>query len=286
MDRLNDILPYIREQRCGLFIGAGLSRIAGCYDWDSIVKEMLDHALIKGKGIDSKDLIGKKLRNDELIEYCQQLFTEGNEEHQFWGIARRAITFNAGLFIGQYSSFVKSLKQIQPMLKIVLTTNIDNCLEHTKEFDLSKVFFKGVDFTADRINGSGIFHIHGYIEEFEKSLLTRNKYIPRYKENEFQNFMKCFFRQYSVLFLGYSLRDQEIKDIILETKDDRKKHFLLIPEEDGLSTSEISFYHDMYGITTVVYGKRDEFSGIFTGWIDKNFRVTSLKAQEVDRPNA
>lgn len=278
-------MPYIREQKCGLFIGAGLSRMAGCYDWDSIVKEMLNHTLIKGKGIEAKDLIGK-VRNDELIEYCQQLFTEGNEEHQFWGMARKAITFNPGLFDRQYLPFVKRLKLIQPTLKVVLTTNIDNCLEHSSEFDLSNVYFKGQDFTEDKMNGSGIFHIHGYIEEFQKSLLTRNKYIPRYKETDFQSFLKGFFGKYSVLFLGYSLRDQEIKDIILETKDDRKKHFMLIPKEDGLSTSQISLYHDMYGITTIVYGKQNDFSSVFAGWIDRNFRVTSLKVQEVDTPNA
>lgn len=285
MDRLNDILPYIKEQRCGLFIGAGLSRMAGCYDWDSIVKEMLDHPLIKDKGIKANDLIGK-VRNDELIEYCQQLFTEGKEEHQFWGIARRAITFNPGLFDKQYLLFVKALKLIQPTLKVVLTTNIDNCLEHSNVFDLSKVYFKCQDFNEEKMNGSGVFHIHGYIEEFEKSLLTRNKYIPRYKETDFQRFLKGFFEKYSVLFLGYSLRDQEIKDIILETRNDRKKHFMLIPEEDGMSTSQISLYNDMYGITTVVYGQRDELLNIFIGWIDKNFRITSLKAPEVDITNA
>jgi hypothetical protein len=58
MERLNSILPFIKEQSCALFIGAGLSRIAGCYDWDSIVKEMLDHPLVKSKGVDKDELIG------------------------------------------------------------------------------------------------------------------------------------------------------------------------------------------------------------------------------------
>jgi hypothetical protein len=246
---------------------------------------MIGHPVMKNKGIEAKDLIGK-IRNDELIEYCQQLFIEENEEHQFWGIARKAITFNPELFVRQYSPFVKSLRQIQPIPKVILTTNIDNCIEHTSEYDLSKVYFKVQDFTGENLNGSGIFHIHGYIEEFEKSLLTRSKYIPRYKENDFQNFLKGYFQKYSVLFLGYSLRDQEIKDIILETKDERKKHFLLVPEEDGLSTSEINLNQDLYGITTVIYGRRDRFANIFTDWIERNFKVTSLKSLEASGPNA
>jgi hypothetical protein len=284
MDKLNNILPYIRERKCALFIGAGLSIMAGCYDWDSIVREMLDHPLVKSKGIEKKDLLGK-VRNDELIEYCQQLFIEGNEEHQFWGIARRAINFNPGLFNEHYLPLIRNLKQIQPKLEILLTTNIDDCLEHTNEFDLSKIYFKVEDFTEERLNGSGIFHIHGFIEEFDKSLLTRNKYIPRYREKEFQSFLKGFFAKYSVLFLGCSLRDQEIKDVILETKDE-KTHFLLIPEEEGLTSSQISFYYDMYKIVTIEYGGRDNLPGVFGEWIEKNFKVTSLKMEEVGKPNA
>jgi NAD-dependent SIR2 family protein deacetylase len=282
MDKLNNILPYIRERKCALFIGAGLSIMAGCYDWDSIVKEMLDHPLIK-KGIDKKDLLGK-VRNDELIEYCQQLFIEGNEERQFWGIARRAINFKPELFNEHYLPLIKTLKQIQPNLEVLLTTNIDNCLEHTNEFDLSKIYFKVEDFTKERLDGSGIFHIHGFIEDFEKSLLTRNKYIPRYREKEFQSFLKSFFAKYSVLFLGYSLRDQEIKDVILETKNE-KKHFLLIPEEEGLTPSQVSFYYDMYRIVTIEYGRRENLAGVFGEWIEKNFKVTSLEIREVDKPN-
>jgi hypothetical protein len=86
--------------------------------------------------------------------------------------------------------------------------------------------------------------------------------------------------------LGYSLRDQEIKDVILETKDEQKMHFLLVPEEDGLTSSKISLYYDMYRIITIVYGRQDNFPSVFGEWVDKNFKGTSLKTGEVDKPNA
>jgi len=285
MDRLNKILPYILENKCAFFVGAGLSKVAGCYDWDSVVQKMLDHPLIRGKGINRDELVGAAL-NEELIDYCQQLFLEGNEEHQFWGIARKAITFNPELFNTNYLPLIKIIKQISPSPPIILTTNIDSCLEHTNEYDLSEVYFKTDDFTEHKFNGSGIFHIHGYIEEFEKSLLTRKKYISRYQESGFKTFLKEFFTKYSVLFLGYSLRDQEIKDVILETKDEQKMHFLLVPEEDGLTSSKISLYYDMYRIVTIVYGRRDSFPSIFGEWVNRNFKGTSLKALEVDKSNA
>jgi hypothetical protein len=278
-------LPFIKEERCALFIGAGLSRIAGCYDWDSIVKEMLDHPLVKSKGIEKNELMGR-MRNDELIGYCQQLFLESNEEHKFWGIARRAIMFNPALFDKEYLPMIRTLKQIDPTPKVILTTNIDDCLEYTNEFDLSTTYFKVEDFTEHTLNGPGIFHIHGYKEEFEKSLLTRGKYVPRYRNKAFQEFIKRFFKKYSVLFLGYSLRDQEVKDIIFQTKDEHRMHYLLIPEEDGFTSSEMSFYQDVYGMVSVVYGPRNNFRKILAEWVDRNFRVTSLKQPEVEKPDA
>src|SRR4030042_3333397 len=175
--------------------------------------------------------------------------------------------FNPELFYKNYLPLIKTLRQINPVPRIILTTNIDNCLEHTNEYDLSKVYHRTNDFTEQRMNGSGIFHIHGYIEEFEKSLLTRKKYIHRYQEDEFQTFLRSLFIKHSVLFLGYSLRDQEIRDIILETRDDHKFHFLLAPEEDELTSSEISLYYDLYGIETIVYGRRDSFSDIVRDWV-------------------
>jgi hypothetical protein len=80
------------------------------------------------------------------------------------------------------------------------------------------------------------------------------------------------------------LRDQEIKDVILETKDDDRMHFLLLPEEDGLTPSQISLYYDMYRIVTVIYGRKDNFYNQLNEWVDKNFKATSLKTREVDKP--
>ena len=284
MDRLNDILPHIKEQRCGLFIGAGLSRIAGCYDWDSIVKEMLDHPLIVTRGIKKEELM-TNLRNEELILFCKRIFAENNGEETFWGIARRAMYPEPELFVKDYLPLIKKLKQIKPPPRIILTTNIDDCLESTREYEFDKVYFRIEDFTLTKLDGSGIFHIHGYKEEFQESLLSREKYIPRYREIEFQNFIKSFFSKYSVIFLGYSLRDGEITDLLLETKNERTRHFFLIPEEDGISPSQISAYYDLYGLTTVIYGRRKDFSKIITEWIDKYFEATSLTSQAVDIPN-
>jgi hypothetical protein len=42
----------------------------------------------------------------------------------------------------------------------------------------------------------------------------------------------------------------------------------------------------MYKIVTIEYGGRDNLPGVFGEWIEKNFKVTSLKMEEVGKPNA
>lgn len=283
MDRLNDILPYIREQKCALFIGAGISKIAGCYDWDSVVNDMFAHPIIQAKEIKKEDLT-RKFSNEELISYCYQLFIENDIERDYWGIARKAIFFDAELFQKKYLPIVKLLKKINPPTPII-TTNIDNCLEYTKEYNLSKIFFKPEHFVDTNLSDGGIFHIHGYYENFEESLLLREKYIERYSNVQFQDFLKGLFRNYSVLFLGYSLRDKEIMDIILSTKNTNVKHFLLIPVEDNLSDSYKTVLFEMYGITSITYGERSVFYNVFKEWIIKNFEITRIGEEDASKPN-
>ncbi len=89
----NRILPNIMENKLAFFVGAGLSKTAGCYDWYSVVQEMFEHPLIKSKGI-KKDELLRNARYEELIDYCKQIISAGGREHHFWEIAHKAITFN------------------------------------------------------------------------------------------------------------------------------------------------------------------------------------------------
>lgn len=281
MNELSEILPYILNGQCVLFIGAGISKIAGCYDWDSVVREMISHDVIK-KRINPNELDNNRLANEELIEFCLQEFTNSGKENDFWGIVRKALMKDPKKFQIEYLPLIRKIKEIEPFPKII-TTNIDNCLEETRLLDLSKIFYELDEFNINNLNKSNtcIFHIHGYIEKLKDSLLTRRRYLQRYRKDEFQEFLRGMFSSYSVLFLGYSLRDSEIKDIILQTHTDMK-HFALVPVDDGFSHSEISVYLDLYKIKIIVYGDKKNFGYLLKNWIDRNFVRVNLKE---DKPS-
>jgi len=283
MERLNDILLYIKQRQCALFIGAGISKIAGCYDWDSVINDMFAHPTIQTKEIRRDDLT-QKFSNEELISYCYQLFVEHEIENDYWGIVRNAFLFDNDLFKNKYLPVLKLLKKINPPPPII-TTNIDYCLEFTKEYDLSKVFFTPEHFAKANLSEGGIFHIHGCFEKLAESVILRERYIERYGNAEFQGFLERLFSQYSVIFLGYSLRDQGIKDTILSTKNNNVKHFQLVPAEDNLSTSDRTVLLEMYQIMTIVYGQRDSFYDFLREWITRNFEITQLSVEDISRPN-
>jgi len=269
MDKLNEILQYVLKGECIIFIGAGLSKIAGCYDWDSIVKEMLVHEVVKNK-INITELDQSQFSNEEVIDFCQREFDRAGKEDDFWGIVRKALIKDPKKFNEVYIPLIKGISKITPFPRIVITTNIDSCLEETQLFPLNKVFYEPCDFNIQKLNGSGIFHIHGYVENLKKCLLTKRRYIERYKENGFNNFLDKLFSDYSTLFLGYSLRDSEIKNILMRAQN-KKKHFALVSNDDGFTSSELTIFSDLYKTKIIVYGERDTFQNQLIDWIAKNF---------------
>jgi len=269
MDQLNELIPHFLNGECILFIGAGLSKIAGCYDWNSIVEEMIDHEVIKRR-INPNELERNRFSNEELIDFCFQCFKENGKEHDFWGIVRKALIKDPQKFQTEYLPLINGIRKMNPFPPII-TTNIDSCLEETKLFDLSKVFYEPKDFNMNNLKSLSIFHIHGYIERLKDSLLTKSKYLQRYKERNFRRFLKSIFSNYQVLFLGYSLRDSEIKNILLETGENIQSHFALIPEEDRYTDSDITVFLDIYKVKIVIYGPRKNFGRSLSNWIQHNF---------------
>lgn len=277
MDELDEIVPHILNNDCIFFIGAGLSNLAGCYDWDAVVKRLIEHEIIKQKKIKYEDLRYRRFSNEELIYFCQQELCNNGKENDFWGIARLAIIKDPVKFRESYLPLAEQIKKIEPFPTII-TTNIDNCLEEAGIINLNRIFYEPNDININNLdrNTRSIFHIHGYVERFKESLLTKHMYLVRYREDWFQTFLTHIFSNYSILFLGYSLRDSEIKNILMQTGNN-KKHFALVPVEDEFSSSDISIFLNLYRIKIITYGRRDEFPTLLIDWINRNFAKTKLE---------
>lgn len=271
MDQLDKVIKYILNNKCVLFVGAGISKIAGCGDWNWVVKQLIKHLTDKNK-IHEINLENSHFSNDKWIEYCLEIFRKNDSETEFINILRSALYEDPQKFQQDYIPLIRKIREIKPFPEII-TTNIDNCLEKTRLFSVStKIYFERKDFIIANLNGEVIFHIHGYIEKFEEALWTRSKYIPQYSDPSFKKYLIQVFSENSTIFLGYGLNEDVVTDIMLEAKKINSdiEHFALIPKEDNISN--IGVLKELYGINVIEYGERKDLGNELNKWIDRYFK--------------
>lgn len=270
MQQLNSYLVNISEEKAALFIGAGISKIAGCMSLDELSSEIKSLEIIK------QNLVRKNINPRELIAYCKSLLRTDEDRHKFDGVMRNGLYPDPEKYSKDYIPFIKIIRKIDP-LPPILTTNIDTCLTATKLFEMSKIYHKANDIKIDYFNGGSIFHLHGSIEESGNQVWDIDDYPKRYNDNNFKNFIKTVFREYSVLFLGYSFGDKEILDILRETKTGSvQKHYVLLPEDDYPDHVDRNVYRELYNIEVITYNLRSIFVSIFSEWVNASFDKAKL----------
>lgn len=279
MNRLNAVLKNIADKKAVLFIGAGVSSIAGCYNWDQIIEAFKKHPVLKSSDVDEEIFKSSTLKHDQLIDYFEDLFAKENREKEFWDILCEAITEEADKFQIKYTPLVRKMQEIQPFPKIV-TTNIDDCLERAGQFKPKHIFWGESDLIIANFKEGVIFHIHGYKLDFKAALWTRKKYITRYNDQGFKDLLMEIFTNNSVVFLGCKLGEDSLTNIIRESKikNPKNEHFALIPTDGKeILDAESSPYKALFGINVIHYGKKEEFCSMFSKWVEDNFARVEIK---------
>ena len=274
---LDESLSYFFDKKVILFIGSGISKIAGCYDWDTIIQKLLnDDCLFKDIG--PKDFIESKKQNNEKIQFLEERYNKAGKEKKFYGILREAITADPEIYNQKYIPFIKSLKNMNPF-PIILTTNIDSCLEDSKKFDFERIYYEIDDFKKENLVEDSIFHIHGYKEKFLSSLFSKKAYQRIYENNIFKNFVDYVFLKYCIIFIGYSFNDNELRQLILNVRNERNvyKNYILVPENE-FSKADIAMNRDLYNLYTIEYEKVESFPEIFSSWIIRNFPAQRIES--------
>ena len=226
MDKLNEILPYIYSGNCVLFIGAGFSHIAGCKDWNTFTQELLNHPVIQEQNkIKFEEL---RLENSLIIDYCLEILEKNELSSDYLGLLRKTYMFNHELYQREYVPIIKELtRSIKPIPKII-TTNIDDCLERSGEFELNKIFYNQGDLSIENFDKHKfvIFHLHGFVENIKDIVFPYRKYIEQYSIKNYSDLFEHIFLTKTVLFLGYGLKDTKIRDLMYKAYQYQKNHFI------------------------------------------------------------
>lgn len=265
-----------------LFIGAGISNIAGCRCLRDTRQEIILQ-MVNDKKLEN-EAAASGIANREIMAYAKS--APGANHHKYDGILRRSLTPDKRRFLNEYCPFIEKLKQITPFPP-VMTTNFDDCLTKTELFDMAKIYHKPGDMRIKLFQGGGVFHLHGYMEDAEGQLWDMFDYEKRYNE-AFKTFLAEVFRTYSVLFLGYAFgEDYELRTQMAIAKKESqqpKPHFVLFAEDDPPESLSKEVHKELLNIEVIQYGPKDKFVGSLSEWIDSSFpRPLSPPTGEGDR---
>lgn len=236
------------------FVGAGVSKLAGCPNWQELAQSALEFFVTKDKltyaQLDQISHLNPRVK----LSVARSL----QEEHQL------QIDFSEMIYPASCRSHPDGqavYTAISALGKTFVTTNYDGWLDEQmvsapglsegSEKTPPSIYIKrnplynNDDFTPINLNAPGnVFHLHGSIEDPNSMIMTTQDYISRYandriskeedKENKILTFLEYLFNNKTVLFIGYGLDELEILEyVMLKAKKINKenkievKHYLL-----------------------------------------------------------
>lgn len=258
-----------------LFVGSGMTRrYLDLPDWKGLLTHfariirddefVYDAYENQAKGMDCKAGIMPKVAEliqkdfDQLWFMDPTIRTVGNEELEL--IHNGLSPFKAELasFIKQktiinsmYQNEIEKLSAIsEKSIAGVITTNYDSFLEDyfkgfTKYVGQSQLIFSAIQGVAE------IYKIHGSVESPDSIVINEDDYV-RFQEKGAYLAAKLMtiFMEYPIIFMGYSISDANIQNIIksivncLDAEQVKKleDRFIFIDYKEGMNGAEVTPY--------------------------------------------
>jgi hypothetical protein len=212
------LLSYVRERRCVLFVGAGLSRAAGFPGWRELMETVVQETAERATDARSRDELDKLLaaeRYPELADQCREILGRS----RFNALLRAEIARPASPPEATHRAIVAT-----PYAAIV-TTNYDTLLEDAYALWSEEGVPKAP--TGAQLGRHGtllldraffILKAHGTIHDDDSLVFTSEDYRRITHANPaFQSMMAAILLTHAVVFVGYSLTDPNFR-LLLESQ--------------------------------------------------------------------
>lgn len=235
----SSLITKIKEQQCGLFVGAGLSMDAGLPSWSDLLSDLIAQLDVSDV---SRTELYQLLREGDFLtvaEFCLEQLSP----HLFHEFMVR--TFRDPKL--QPTSNHTLLPKIP--FCCVATTNYDRLLEST--YPHAPCYsYQNVPGLAAGIGSNRFFILkaHGDIDQLESLVLRRTDYQKiMFQEQATAMLLRTLLVTRTFLFLGYSLRDPDfmllIEYLAVIFKSYNVTHYALLPNPGEIKrkTLEKSF---------------------------------------------
>lgn len=240
----DEIKSAVDTDTLAVFVGAGVSRIVGCDGWDVLARKLVHrcHAehLINYR---ESETLSWNSDHKKTITICYHLFNNNGHVDIFHE------EMNESLKVGSVIKTPNIYDDIHKLRGLFITTNADTHFDRL--FNTPNILYQHNDFKDDNLDKTNLYHIHGSVLDRSSLIFTVPSYLQRYRKNDFRDFLKKIFNEYTVLFLGYGVSEFEILDFILRDSKNPSlapRHFMLSPfykGEENILGYEQTYYNDL-----------------------------------------
>ncbi|UCE36431.1 MAG: SIR2 family protein [Thermoplasmata archaeon] len=242
-----------------LFVGAGISKPSGLPNWSELMQKMIDwtkyHCALS---VSELNKINKLLEDKDYLTLSEELRKKMGKSHFF-----------------NFMYKVFRSKELQPNelhklftninFAAIWTTNYDNLLESAYNNKLKKqvqIYYQNTAPALAAVCKERSFYIlktHGNIENIQTVVLGRKDYEDLIFANKsFEIAYQNLFIHNTILFVGYSLEDPDIQQILTSLqeafKGNQELEYALMP---NISDNKIKMFKEKYNIQVIPYTPSD-----------------------------
>lgn len=276
----DEIKEASNKKKLAIFIGAGISRFLGCESWATLAYNLTKRCEKEGliNHLEQQSL-SKLTDFKKTITICHEILKDNNLA--FMDEMRSSLNNEK---VSKDNPDLEIYKDLFSFNGLFVTTNADR---HIDQLFMKDNIVKDLkEFYPDNVSIDKLYKIHGCITDEKSLVFTVDKYIEQYLNRNFSDFLQKIFNEYTVLFVGYGLREIELLDYIFKSKSGGSGHFMLkdyFKHEEKIYQFE-QLYFDKLGINIIPYEKDEngfnQLKYIIKDWADK-IKVETVAMQKV-----
>ena len=249
-----ELKRLISENKVIPFIGAGVSKAVkfkngedAFIDW----KELLESFIVKINNPKKVNVI-QALLDDEPIDYLEvaDKITKSLTINDFNKVLKKTFDIDYNEINKDTYSLAQSIWDLKSNL--IITTNYDKVLHKACEdenigfWDIESIHEQG-NFLRDGASKPTVWNLHGYVDNINNIILTTEKYnelytkdIDKSKYSTSLTTLQTVISSNSLLFIGFSLDDEFVKNQILNTIEifggNSCEHYVLVKKGSKVET--------------------------------------------------